>query len=691
MNRYLLAVIPALFVATSASAVDIAPPPAAAPGTASSPAVLLSGINQKNFDNNVRIQDNFYLHVNGTWVKEAAIPSDRAFWGAFDELYEATLPQLRGIIEEAAADPQRTPDSDAQKIGDLYASFMDQTKLDALGLKPLAGEFALVDGLKDKSGIPALMAHFAQVGVNVPFSPGVHLDNKDSTKYVVDFGQGGLGLPDRDYYLKKNDPKLHEARVKYEQHIVKMLAIGGDKDAAKKAKDIVALETALAKVQWDRVTLRDPVKAYNKFEIAKLDKLMPGYDWKQYLDAAGITGKVDYVIVSQPSYMKGFNEIVKSTPLPVWKEYFSWMALSNNASLLSKAYDEENFAFNGKQLNGTPEQLPRWKRAINLEEGAIGESVGKLYVAKYFPPENKARMEKLVANLLEAFRQSVDTLDWMGPETKQAAKAKLATFNPKIGYPSKWRDYSSLKINKDDLFGNVQRATMFEYQRNLNKLGQPVDRSEWGMTPQTINAYYNPEMNEIVFPAAILQPPFFNAQADDAVNYGSIGAVIGHEISHGFDDQGAQYDGAGNLHNWWTADDKKKFATKTAALVKQYSAYEPLKGYHVNGKLTLGENIADNSGLAIAYKAYKISLQGKEAPVIDGFTGVQRFYIGFGQVWTDKARDNALVRLLTTDPHAPGSTRAFGTVRNQPGFYEAFGVKEGDAMYLSPEQRVIMW
>jgi len=694
MNRYLIAAIPALFLGNVALAADNAAPatPAAvAPAAASSPAVLLSGINQKNFDDTVRIQDNFYLHVNGTWVKTAEIPADRAFWGAFDELYEATLPQLRGIIEEAAADPKRVPDSDAQKIGDLYASFMNQDKLETLGLKPLAGEFALVEGLKDKSGIPALMAHFAQVGINVPYSPNVHLDNKDSTKYVIDFEQGGLGLPDRDYYLKQNDPKLHDARVKYEQHIVKMLELGGDKDAARKAKDILKLETGLARVQWSRVQLRDPVKAYNKIDIAKLDKLMPGYGWKQYLDAAGITGKVDYVIVGQPSYMKGFNQLLKSTPLPVWKEYFSWQVLTNNSSLLSKAYDEENFAFNGKELNGVPQQLPRWKRAVGLEENAIGESVGKLYVAKYFPPENKARMEKLVANLLEAFRQSVDTLDWMGPETKKAAKAKLATFNPKIGYPSSWRDYSSLKIDKDDLFGNVQRATVFEYNRNLNKLGKPVDRNEWGMTPQTINAYYNPEMNEIVFPAAILQPPFFNAQADDAVNYGSIGAVIGHEISHGFDDQGAQYDGAGNLHNWWTDDDKKNFAAKTAALVKQYSAYEPLKGYHVNGELTLGENIADNSGLAIAYKAYKISLQGKEAPVIDGFTGFQRFYIGFGQVWTDKARDNALVRLLTTDPHAPGSTRAFGTVRNQPGFYEAFGVKEGDAMYLPPEQRVIMW
>ncbi len=651
---------------------------------------LASGIDLNNADNKVRIQDNFFMHVNGTWMKTTQIPADHSSWGAFDALIESTLPQLRGIIEDAAKDGAGTPGSDAQKIGDLYASFMDEAKLEVLGARPLDKEFARVAALKDESDIPALLAHFSEVGIGAPYGPNVHLDAKDSTRYVIDFVQSGLGLPDRDYYLK-NDAKLKNARVKYEEHIVKMFTLLGDPDAKKKAKDILKLETALARVQWTKVQNRDPVKTYNKEQIARLNQLAPGYDWKPYLDAVGVTGKVDYVIVSQPSYITGFAKLLKSTPLPVWKEYFDWQILSSNASLLSKPFDEEDFAFNGTVLQGIPEQMPRWKRGVNLEEGAVGEALGKLYVAKVFPPENKARMEQLVGNLLAAFRQSVDTLDWMGPQTKEAAKAKLAAFTPKIGYPDKWRDYSSLTIARDDLYGNMERAAVFEFKRNVNKLGRPVDRSEWGMTPQTVNAYYNPEMNEIVFPAAILQKPFFNPDADDAVNYGAIGAVIGHEISHGFDDQGAQYDGAGNLHDWWTKEDKKNFAAKTQALVKQYGAYEPLSGYHVNGELTLGENIADNSGLSIAYKAYRISLGGKEAPVIDGMSGFQRFYMGFGQIWSDKERDDALLMLLKTNPHAPGAVRANGTVKNQPGFYDAFGVKAGDAMYLKPEDRVIIW
>ncbi len=690
MNRYLIGVISLLSAAGASVAADTVQ--TAVPAmTASAPATPVSGIEQKNVDVSVRVQDNFYQHVNGTWLKNNEIPADKSGWGAFYELRDATLPQLRGIIEAAAKDGGKTPGSEAQQIGDLYASFMDEQKLDSIGLKPLDAEFAKVAALKNKKQIPALIAHFNEIGITAPYDLGVHQDNKDSTKYVVDFGQSGLGLPDRDYYLKDDDAKLKDARVKYQAHIEKMLSMTGDKDAARKAKEIVALETALAKVQWTKVENRDPVKAYNKKELADLEKLTPGYDWKQYLSSAGLDGKLTYVIVSQPSYLTGFGKVLKTTPLPVWKSYFAWHVLSSNASYLSKAYSEENFAFYGTVLNGIPEQQPRWKRAVNLEEGAIGEGLGKLYVGQYFPPENKARMEKLVANLLETYRQSIETLDWMGPVTKKEAQAKLATFMPKIGYPSKWRDYASLKIEKNDLIGNVQRANLFEYRRNVNKLGQPIDRAEWGMTPQTVNAYYNPELNEIVFPAAILQPPFFNVQADDAVNYGAIGAVIGHEISHGFDDQGAQYDGNGNLRDWWTKEDHEKFAAKTAALVKQYGAYSPLPGYHVNGELTLGENIADNSGLAIAYKAYKLSLGGKEAPVIDGLTGDQRFYLGFGQVWRGKVRDNAIIVRIKTDPHSPPEFRGNGTVKNQPNFYSAFGVKEGDAMYLPPEQRVLMW
>jgi len=689
VNRYLLSAISVLLA--TGTALTAQAQQAAPTMTASAPAVLVSGIDQHAVDNAVRVQDDFYMHVNGTWMKNSEIPTDKSVWGSFTILYDNSLAQLRTIVEAASKDGNKKAGSEAQQIGDLYDSYMDEKKLDELGLTPLKGEFDKIAALKDKKDIPALIAHYNRVGVTAPYDIGVHQDNKDSTKYVVDFSQSGLGLPDRDYYLKKDDAKLKEALVKYEAHITKMLTMAGDKNAAAKAKAIVALEAKLAAVQWTKVENRDPIKAYNKEDFAKLNGLTPGYSWKPYLTEAGLDGKVTYVIVSQPSYLTGYAKVLKSTPLTVWKDYFAWHVLSSNASYLGKAYSDENFAFYGTALNGVPQQQPRWKRAIGLEERAVGEGLGKLYVEQYFPPESKVRMEKLVANLLEAYHRSIDTLDWMSPETKKEAQAKLATFMPKIGYPSKWRDYSSLSIDKGDLIGNVQRANEFEYQRNINKLGRPIDRTEWGMTPQTVNAYYNPEMNEIVFPAAILQPPFFDAQADDAVNYGGIGAVIGHEISHGFDDQGAQYDGAGNLRDWWTKDDHERFAAKTKALVKQYSAYAPVPGYNVNGELTLGENIADNSGLAIAFKAYKLSLGGKEAPVIDGLTGDQRFYYGWAQVWRAKVRENAAIVRIKTDPHSPPRFRGNGTVKNQPGFYEAFGVKEGDAMYLPPDQRVIMW
>jgi predicted metalloendopeptidase len=470
-----------------------------------------------------------------------------------------------------------------------------------------------------------------------------------------------------------------------------MLALAGDKDAAAHAQAIVALETELAKVQWTPVELRDPVKAYNKFEIAKLGELTPNFDWTPYLAGLNITGKVTYVIVSQPSYLKGVSDLLASTPLDAWRQYFTWQTIRAYAPYLSKAYVDEDFAFYGTTLSGAKEMRPRWKRGVATVEGALGESLGKLYVEQYFPAERKARMEALVKNLMAAYKQSIDKLDWMSPATKKEAQAKLAKFTTKIGYPNKWRDYSALVVTKDDLVGNVQRSNVADFNKEINKLGKPIDRDEWGMTPQTINAYYNPEMNEIVFPAAILQPPFFDANADDAVNYGAIGAVIGHEISHGFDDQGSQYDGDGNLRNWWSEADGKNFAKKTKALVAQYNAFSPLPGYNVNGELTLGENIADNSGVAIAYKAYKLSLHGKPAPVIDGLTGDQRFFMGFAQVWRSKMRDPEIIKRVKTDPHSPGKFRANGTLRNQPAFYDAFKVKKGDQMYLDPKDRVIIW
>jgi predicted metalloendopeptidase len=658
----------------------------AAKTAAAGPAV--SGIAVENIDPAVRVQDDFFAHINGKWLATAVIPADKASWGSFAKLDDDTQPQLRGIIEAAAASPNRAPGSDAQKIGDFYASFMNEKKLEELGLTPINGELSNIASLRDKKEIPALLAHFSKLGVNSPYDFAVHQDAKDSTKYVADIGQGGLGLPDRDYYL---EAQKADVLAKYQAHVEKMLTLAGDPRASANAKAIVALETALAKVQWSKVENRDPVKTYNKVELNKLPALTPGYDWAPWLSETGIQGKVTYVVVSQPSYLKGFNEVLKATPLSTWQAYFQWQLLHAAAPYLSKAYVDENFAFYGTVLSGVTEMQPRWKRGVNAVEGALGEAVGKLYVDQYFPAERKARMDALVKNLLAAYKQSIDKIDWMSPATKKQAQIKLSKFTTKIGYPNKWRDYGALTVSPDDLVGNIVHAHAFEYDRQLNKLGKPIDRDEWDMTPQTINAYYNPELNEIVFPAAILQPPFFDAAADDAVNYGAIGAVIGHEISHGFDDQGAQYDGDGNLRDWWTKADHKNFAAKTKQLVDQYNAFSPIKGYYVNGALTLGENIADNSGIAIAYKAYHLSLNGKPAPVLDGFTGDQRFYIGFAQVWRMKMREAQQLVRLKTDPHSPGQFRANGPMRNQPGFYDAFGVKPGDKMYLAPKDRVIMW
>jgi predicted metalloendopeptidase len=651
---------------------------------------LAAGIATEYIDPSVRPQDDFYEHLNGKWLKTVEIPADKSSWGSFAKLRDDTLPQLRGIIEKAAAN-NAAKGTDAQRIGDYYASFMDEAKLEQLGIAPLNGELAKIAAVKDKAELPALLAHLGKIGVNVPFDFGIHQDNKDSTKYVADIGQGGLGMPDRDYYLKTDDAKLAAAKAKYQTYVEHMLSMAGDKNAAANAKAIVDFETEIAKVQWTKVELRDPIKAYNKVDLADLGTLAPGFDWKPWLDTSNLSGKVTYVIVGQPTYLKSFMQVANNTPIDVWKAYLSMHLVDAYASYLNKAFVDERFDFYGKTLSGVKEIEPRWKRGVGAIERSQGESLGKLYVAEYFPPERKARMEALVKNLLAAYKQSIDKLDWMSPATKKEAQAKLAKFTPKIGYPNKWKDYSALVVARDDLVGNVMRSREVEYNRELNKLGKPIDRDEWGMTPQTINAYYNPEMNEIVFPAAILQPPFFDANADDAVNYGGIGAVIGHEISHGFDDQGSQYDGNGNLRDWWTAADHKNFEAKTKMLVNQYNQFEPIPGYHVNGELTLGENIADNSGLAIAYKAYKISLKGKKPPVIDGLTGDQRLYMGWAQVWRMKMREQQQIQQVKTDPHSPGQFRANGTLRNQPGFYDAFKVKEGDKMYLTPQERVIIW
>lgn len=687
MNRLSIRFTQSLLVlALSSSYLHASPQESTAPVT-----TMHSGINKKNNDDTVRIQDDFFHHVNGNWLKNTTIPDDKSSWGSFNVLAEAALKQLHDMITTLPADQKSAANSDAQKISDLYESYMNTTAIDAKGLKPLNTIFAKIDAINNKNQLPALIAHFNLISITAPQDISIHQDNKDSSKYIVDLSQSGLGLPDRDYYLKDDDAKLKSARDAYQKHIEKMLAMAGDANAAESAKVILQLETALAKVQWTKVQQRDPVKSYNKIELVNLNALTPDFSLTTYLDALGVKDKINYVIVSQPSYFKGMAKVMQSTPLATWKTYFKWHALSKNAALLPANFAEESFAFYGTTLRGVPKQEDRWKRAVRMVNNDMGEALGQLYVARYFPPQSKAKMEKLVDNLLVAYKQSINQLDWMGPATKKQAQKKLATFMPKIGYPVKWRDYSNLVINKDDLVGNSLRAHEFAAAYEINKLGKPIDRTEWAMTPQTVNAYYNPEMNEIVFPAAILQAPFFDANADDAVNYGGIGAVIGHEISHGFDDQGSQYDENGNLRNWWTKQDHKKFAAKTAALVKQYSAFSPLPGYFINGELTLGENIADNSGLAIAYKAYQLSLNGKPAPVIDGLTGEQRFYIGYGQVWQEKRREASTLVQLKTDPHSPAEFRANGAAQNQPGFYKAFNVKKGDKMYLAPKNRVIIW
>jgi predicted metalloendopeptidase len=661
------------------------------------PTALGSGIDLRFFDNSVRAQDDFYRHVNGTWLNSTEIPADKGHYGSFDKLSDDSLEQLRTVVERLTQSADAA-DPDQRKIVELYASFMDEAALEKLDLRPLASEFARIAALKRRSQIPGLIAHFSLLGVGAPYRPQVHQDARDATKYVFDLHQGGLGMPDRDYYLE-NDGRLQQIRAKYLQHVETMLRLAGDSvagepAAAQEAHDIVALETSLAKVQWTKVENRDPVKTYNRVELTQLARLAPGYNWKAYLSDAGVAGKVDYLVISQPSYITAFNELLERTPLPVWRSYFRWRLLSEFAPFLSRKFVDENFAFYGTALRGITQNRPRWKRAVGLVDGAIGEGLGKIYVASYFPPEFKSRMDQLVRNLLAAYQADIDTLDWMGPETKQKAHEKLARFTTKIGYPAKWRDYSALRIVPGDLLGNVMRANAFEYHRNVSKLGQPIDRTEWEMTPQTVNAYYNPEKNEIVFPAAILQPPFFNAQADDAVNYGGIGAVIGHEISHGFDDQGSQYDGLGNLLSapgWFTQADLDHFKARTRALVTQYSAFAPVPGFPINGELTLGENIADNSGLAIAYQAYQLSLGGAPAPIIDGLTGEQRFFMGWAQVWRAKTRDNEAIMRIKSDPHSPAQFRGSVPEMNQAPFYQAFGVKDGDKMYLPPEQRVSLW
>ncbi|HRY08767.1 MAG: M13 family peptidase [Actinobacteria bacterium] len=637
-------------------------------------------------DSGVRPQDDFYRHWLGKWLDTYEIPEDKAEFASFTELHDTAQEQLRAIIERLSAQSP-DPHSNAGRIAVLFNAFMDLDAIDVAGLEPIADLFALVDQLDDVTELPALFGRLEREGVGAPIGGAVHQDNRDSTRYVLDMWQSGLGLPDRDYYLEDNFASVREAYLEHVGAMLERCGVGTAEDAQR----IVNLETRLAQAHWTQVANRDPVKTYNQYRLVELSDLTPGYDWDAYLRSVGVIDRIDTLNIAQPDYAQAFVALLDEVGLEDWRPYLRWRILSSFTGLLSEETVQASFDFYGKVLRGVPQMRPRWKRGVDLVEGMVGEALGQEYVAEHFPPEHKARMLELVDNLLQAFEQSIDGLDWMTDQTKEQAHAKLTMFTAKIGYPDVWKDYSDMRLVPGDLIASVRAARQWHHDYEVNKLGGPVDRHEWHMNPQTVNAYYNPEMNEIVFPAAILQPPFFTMAADDAVNYGAIGAVIGHEISHGFDDQGCQFDGSGNLRNWWSDSDHEAFSDRTRVLVEQYATYEPVAGYHLNGELTLGENIADVSGLAVAYRAYQLSLGGEPAPVIDGLTGEQRFFVGFTHVWRAKTRPEETIRRVTIDPHSPPEYRVFGTLVNTDAFFEAFGVKPGDGMWRDPADRVRIW
>ena len=655
---------------------------------ASAQATRPSGIDTSAFDRSVRPQDDLFRFVNGGWLKRTPIPNDAASWGAFNELDERSRESMRTILEDASRS-NAAAGSEERKVGDLYASFLDSARVEALGVTPLKGELARIAALKSSAELPAMFAHLARIGVARPFGAGVGADPKKSTTNAVQISQSGLTLPDRDYYLN-NDARMTAVRKSYAEYLAKLFTLAEQPDAAGAASRVIALETAIAGKQWERARNRDRNAIYNPMTVAKLAESTPHFDWKGYLGAAGIGAATD-VIVNQPDYLVALDSIITATPIGTWREYLAAKLLDAYSPELSSPFVQARFDFRGKVLAGQLAQRARWKRAVQEVEGGLGEAAGKLYVARYFKPEAKARIDELIRNLREAYSIGIDSLEWMTPATKARAKEKLAQFTVKIGYPDKWRDYSSLDIKRDDLVGNVMRARQWAYDDNVAQYGKPVDKKRWLMTPQTVNAYYQSTNNEIVFPAAILQPPFFDPKADDAVNYGAIGAVIGHEIGHGFDDQGRKSDGAGNLTDWWTADDAKAFEERAGRLGAQFEVLSPLEGAKVNPKLTMGENIGDLSGLAQAYRAYRISLKGKEAPVIDGFTGDQRFFIGFAQIWRSNDREAALRQQLLSDPHSPGEYRANVPVANNEAFQRAFDLKPGDKLYRVPSDRVRIW
>jgi putative endopeptidase len=680
-------VLAALAVGACAPATVEAPAPRPS-AAAAAPSPLL-GFDPANFDTSVRPQDDFYRFANGGWLDRTPIPGDRPSFGSFDALREQSEAALHTLLEEAAADRSHPRGSDLQKVADYYRSHLDSARIEALGLTPIRPELDRIAGLTDRADLPALLAHLSQIRVQTPFGFFVGQDQRQSDRYIVSVSQSGLGLPERDYYTR-DDAGIVRVRDAYISYIETLLAEAGVPDAATAARNVMALETAIAGAHWDRVRNRDREATYNLMTAAEVDALMPSFDWAAFLRATGGDASPGFV-VRQPDFLQALDGILTATPLETWRHYYTFKLLDSYAAVLPSAFGEAAFEFRGRALAGLDEAPARWRRAVGATEGALGEVAGRLYVERHFSPDAKARMQELVDNLMEAFRLGIDALDWMGPETRLEAQAKLDRFNVKIGYPDEWRDYSELEVVDGDAFGNQVRAARFGYDRMIERLGQPIDRGAWGMTPQTVNAYYSSTMNEIVFPAGILQPPFFDLDADDAVNYGAIGGVIGHEISHGFDDQGSRSDGDGNLRDWWTEADQAAFAERTGRLADQYSGYCPMEGLCVNGRVSLGENIGDLSGLTVAYRAYRLSLGGEEAPVIDGFTGDQRFFLGWAQIWRINYREEALRQRVMVGPHSPNMYRVNGVMVNMPEFYEAFDVQPGDALYLPPEERVKIW
>jgi len=687
--RFRLALIPSLIV-PSLIVLSLAAAPVLAQDA---PQFGKWGIDLGAMDASVKPGDNFYQHADGNWLKTAVIAPDRSQTGAFQDLQILSEQRMRAIIDDLEKKPQSALTPDEKKLRDLYDAFEDTAAIEAKGLAPVQKDLDYLNSLKTPDDVARAMAS-PRMATESIYNVSINVDDKNPDSYSINLSQAGLGLPDRDYYLS-DDKALVDTRKAYKVYVADMLRLAGMDDADARAARILDLETQIARAQWDRADRRDEDKIYNPMPVSALKTLAPEFTWDAFFDEAKIptTGPKGerQVIVAEKTAFPPLAKIFAATPVSTWRDYLILHYLHAYAGYLPKKFDARNFAFYGTVLAGNPQQLDRPTRGIHLVDNLLGEDLGKLYVARYFTPEAKAKAEQLVSNLLKAYEADIRTLTWMGPATREKALEKIGEFTPKIGYPSHWRDYSAYDVSRDDLIGDVQRGALFEWNRELARINQPVDKTEWGMTPPTINAYYNPAFNEIVFPAAILQAPFFDPKADDAVNYGGIGMVIGHEISHGFDDQGSKYDGKGVFRDWWTKQDRDAFNAKTAALVKQYDGYEPLPGLHVIGKNSLGENIADNAGIAIALKAYHIALNGKQAAVIDGLTGDQRFYLSLGQIWRTKQRDSALRTQTLSDEHSPAEFRVIGPTRNQDEWYSAFGVQPGDKYYLKPEDRVHLW